>query len=85
MEINPLYYGLTAKVQLRELAVNHIGIYKVIKSRIIQKDAAKIIVIASQIKSIAPGLEVTLISTPNICSKSISLLASHGVNIMFVE
>jgi len=85
MEINPLHYGLPSKVQLKELANNHIGIYKVIKSRIIQKDAAKIVATANQLKSVAPKLEVTLICTRNICSKSIALLEREGVNIEFVE
>ena len=85
METNPIYYGLSSKVQLKELDNNCVGIYKVIKSRIIQKDALKIVTIATQIKSIAPELEVALISTRNICSKSIALLAKEGVAIEFVE
>lgn len=85
METNPIYYGLSSKVQLKELDNNCVGIYKVIKSRIIQKDALKIVTIATQIKSIAPELEVVLISTRNICSKSIALLAKEGVAIEFVE
>jgi hypothetical protein len=85
MEINPLYYGLPSRVQLKELANNHIGIYKVIKSRIIQKDAAKIVATANQLKSVAPKLEVTLICTRNICSKSIALLDKEGIDVQFVD
>lgn len=55
------------------------------KSRIIQKDAAKIVVIANQLKSVNPELEVTLICTRNICSKSIALLERESVRIEFVE
>lgn len=85
METNPLHYGLSSKVQLKELANNRIGIYKVIKSRIIQKDAVKIAAIASQLKSVAPKLEVTLICTRNICSKSIALLNKEGIDVQFVD
>ena len=81
METTPGYYGLSSKIQLRELDNNRIGIYKVIKSRIIQKDALKIIDIAAQIKSVDPALDVTLICNRNICSKSIALLEREGVTI----
>ena len=85
METTPGYYGLSSKIQLRELDNNCIGIYKVIKSRIIQKDALKIIDIAAQIKSFDPALEVTLICNRNICSKSIALLEREGVTIELVD
>lgn len=85
METNPTNYGLSSKVQLKELDNNRIGICKVIKSRIIQKDALKIVAIATQIKSINPTLGVTLMCTRNICSKSIVLLEREGVTIEFVE
>ena len=85
MEINPNYYDLPSRVQLEKLGVNQLGIRKVIKSRIIQKDAAKIIVIARQIKNVNPDLEVMLICTRNICSKSIALLENEGINIRRVE
>ena len=81
METTSGYYGLSSKIQLRELDNNRIGIYKVIKSRIIQKDALKIAAIAAQIKSVIPEMEVTLICTRNICSKSIALLEREGVTI----
>ena len=85
METTPGYYGLSSKIQLRELDNNRIGIYKVIKSRIIQKDALKIIDIATQIKSVDPALEVTLICNRNICSKSIALLEREGVTIELLD
>ncbi len=85
MEISPSYYGLSSKVQLKELDNNRIGINKVIKSRIIQKDAAKIVIIANKLKSISSELEVTLLCTRNICSKSILLLNKEGIDVQFVD
>ncbi len=85
MEINPLYFGLSTQIKLENLGNNRLGILKVIKSRIIQKDAAKIVAIANQLKSVTPNVEVTLICTRNICSKSIALLEKEGVGIRFVE
>lgn len=84
METNPEFYGLPARVQLEALASNRIAIRKVIKSRIIRKDAEKIAVIARQIKSVTPGVEVTLICTTNICSKSVALLNAEGMSIQYV-
>ncbi len=85
METTPSYYGLSSKIQLKELDNNSIGIYKVMKSRIIQKDALKIAAIATQIKSVDPALGVTLICTRNICSKSIASLEREGVTIELVD
>lgn len=85
METTPNYYGLSSKIQLKELDNNRVGIYKVIKSRIIQKDALKIAAIAAQIKSVDPALEVTLICNRNICSKSIALLEREGVTIELLD
>jgi hypothetical protein len=84
METNPSYYGLPIHVKLEKLGINQLGIRKVIKSRIILKDSAKIIAMASQIKSVNPDLELTLICTTNICSKSLSLLEIKGVGVRFV-
>jgi hypothetical protein len=85
IETNPAYYGLTARVQLEQLSENQIAIRKVVKSRIIQKDAIKIIAIAKQIKSVHPQLECTLICTSNICSKSTKLLQNEGISLLFVD
>ena len=85
METTPSYYQLPARTQLVELGNNRLGIRKVIKSRIIQKDAARIVEMARQIKSVNPNLEITLICTSNICSKSLTLLESSGINIQYRE
>ena len=85
METNPVYYGLPSHTKLEELGSNRLGIRKVIKSRIIQKDAAKIVVLASQLKSVTPGVEVTLICTRNICSKSIALLEKENIAVNYID
>ena len=82
---NASYYNLPSRVVLRAVGENHVAIVKLIKSRIIQKDALKIAAIAAQIKSVDPALEVTLICTRNICSKSIALLEREGVTIELLD
>jgi len=85
METNPIHYGLSIHTQLVELDDNRLGIRRVIKSRIIRKDALKIVEIANQIRNDLPDLKLTLICTRNICSKSVALLESKGVEILFVD
>lgn len=85
MNTTPSYYGLPVRTQLEVLDENVLGIRKVLKSRIIRKDAERIIEMASQIKSVIPGVEITLICTRNICSKSVQLLAGEGIGIRLVE
>ncbi|MDP4201906.1 MAG: hypothetical protein Q8861_04380 [Bacteroidota bacterium] len=85
METNPTYYGLPARVQLEELGENHLGIRKVIKSRIIRKDAEKIVQMARQIKSVNPAVEITLLCSRNICSKSLTLLREEQIEIGYID
>lgn len=85
METNPHYYGLPSRIQLEELGENKLGIRKVVKSRIIQKDATKIVEIARKIKSVNPDLELTLLCTTNICSKSLDLLGKEGIEVEFMK
>lgn len=85
MEINPTHYNLSSKVQLEEISEHKIAIRKVIKSRIIQKDALKIVDTARQIKQVDSQLQVAFICTRNICSKSIALLDKEDIDLIFVD
>jgi hypothetical protein len=83
--VNPSDYNLPSRVILRAVGENHIAIVKLIKSRIIQKDAAKIVEIARQIKNVDAGLKVSLVCSSAICSKSVALLKSEGVGVIIEE
>ncbi len=76
-------YGLSPRVKLEELSENHLGILKLIKSRIIQKDAIKIIEQAKSICEKDPNIKVSLICSNNICSKSVALLNKNNIEIIF--
>lgn len=82
MELNSAKYDLPSQVKLRVIGKNHIGIIKLIKSRIIQKDAVKIIEISKKLKKIDPKLTISLICTSNICSKSLLLLESESIQVI---
>ena len=85
MEIDSTIYNLPARTKLRAIGKNHIGIVKLIKSRIIQKDAFKIVEMSIHIKEIEPNVKVSLICTSNICSKSIILLQKENISIIIEE
>ena len=83
MDTLNLKYGLSRSVKLEEIDKNHIGIVRRIKSRIIQKDALKIIEIAEAIRTTDSAMKVSLICNPNICSKSILMLNENSVEVVF--
>lgn len=76
-------YGLHSRVKLELLSKNHIGILKLVKSRIIQKDAIKIIDQANVIQEKDTDMRVSLICHNNICSKSIALLDKNNIDVIF--
>ena len=83
MEISPEKYGLPKRIKLIELDIKTIGIIKLIKSRIIMKDARKVLEMVDVIKSNSDGVTVKLVCTENICSKSKSLLLKNNVDIVY--
>lgn len=83
MEYSPARYGLSSRVKLIELGSNHVAIVRLIKSRIIQSDAQKIIEIAQAIRTVQPELQISLVCKNNICAKSVNLLQQHAINIVF--
>ena len=85
MGINLAKYNLPSRIKLRAISENHIGIEKLIKSRIIQKDAIKIVEISNQIKKNDSNITVSLICTTNICSKSLLLLKDENIPIITEE
>lgn len=76
-------YGLNSRIKLEEISEYHIGIVKLIKSRIIQKNAQKIIEQANAIRKKDSDMKVSLICHNNICSKSIALLNKNNIEIIF--
>lgn len=79
------YFGLNSRVKLIKIDDRHLAIVKRIKSRIIRKDAEKIIVMAGLIKSKDPDKRVSLLCEPNICSKSIALLKENDIDVLYNE
>ena len=78
-------YNLPTRVILRAVCENHVAIVKLIKSRIIQKDAAKIVEMARQIQSVNADMKVSLVCSSAICSKSLALLKNEGIGVIIEE
>ena len=76
-------YGLSPRIKFEQISENHLGIVKRIKSRIIQKDARKIIEIVNAIHKVDANLKVSLICNDNICSKSVALLKVNYIEVIF--
>lgn len=83
MNCTPQYYGLNARTKLKEIDKKHIAIVKLVKSRIIRKDALKLLEVVEKINAAEPELKVSLICTNNICSKSLKLLAEHNIEVIY--
>jgi hypothetical protein len=85
MDLNPADYNLPARTKLRAISENHLAIVKLIKSRIIQKDAVKIVEMCRQIQSVDSDLKVSLVCSSAICSKSLALLQREGISVVIEE
>ena len=78
-------YNLNKRILLEKVDSNHIAIVKMLKSRIIRKDALKVLQLVENIKKVDESMKISLISTKNICSKSIALLEENAVEIIYRE
>lgn len=85
METSSSYYKLPSRTIIRQIGDNTLGIIKDIKSRIIKKDALKIVTLSKQIKECEPSIKVVLVCQRNICSKSITHLSEHGIEIIYLD
>lgn len=78
-------FGLNKRIILREVEPGKIAIVKKIKSRIISKDAIKLVEVASTIRNREPNIKLALICTSNICSKSKVLLADNDIELIIED
>ena len=75
-------YDLNSRVQLEQVSEDHVAIVKRIKSRIIKKDAIKIIEQADKIREKNKEMKVSLVCNDNICSKSVALLQENHIDVV---
>jgi len=84
-KLDPTTFGLNSRTDLQQVDAGTIAIVKKIKSRIIRKDAEKIVAMAEIIQKKKSGQKVILVCTSNICSKSKALLNEKNIEIRIEE
>jgi len=85
MKITAKEIGIKSKIEFKEIDSKHLAIVKKIKSRILKKDALKIIEITQKIKENYNYQKFSLICRDNICSKSIKTLKEVEIDIIIEE
>ena len=80
--IDPIIYGLPAKIQLNKINKDHIAIIKKRKSRIIMSDGKIILDQVNKIRKKHPELNISLTISGPICSKTVSLLKNNNISII---
>lgn len=78
-------YRLNSRQKIIKISDKKIGIVKIRKSRIIMEDGEQIVQIADTIKSIDNELEVNLIISGPICSKTLKYLQNQNIEILVVS
>lgn len=75
-------YGLTARTVLMETGPEQFTLVINRKTRIIMKDAQKILSNARILTEHAPNATIVLETTAPVCSKSIAFLQKNGISIV---
>lgn len=84
-KIDPKVYGLPSRTELRLIDNGRIAIVKKRKSRIIMKDGFKIEEQARQIKSTSPDIEISIIVSGPVCSKTLAFLEENQIEVIQAE
>jgi len=81
-ELNPKDYNLNSRVVLQQIDNNSIAIVKKRKSRIIMKDGRQILEQANEILKKNPKLNIVLLVSGPVCSKTTKFLAENDIAIL---
>lgn len=74
-------FGLSSRIKIYKKNPSTYLLDRIRKSRIIMKDAEKILEITNQIKTIEPNMNIEICVSEAICSKSVRFLESHNIPI----
>ena len=80
--IDPKSLGLPARTNVEEIDSNTLALIILRKSRIIMADGSKILAKVAQIKSARTGINVVLKTNAPICSKTLKLFESEGLELI---
>lgn len=79
---DPKTYGLSSRVTLHAVKEAHLALVIHRKSRIIMADGRKIMKKVEAIQSVNPKLQVSLMTSAPLCSKTARYLSEHGVAVL---
>ena len=80
--IDPKSFGLPARTTIEEIDSGTLAIVIKRKSRIIMADGKKILAKVNKIKTARPGINVLLKTSTPICSKTLKLFESGGLELL---
>lgn len=81
MRLDPKDYNLPSRTQLAKLADNSIALVVDRKSRIIMADGVKLLKKIATIKEKDPSIEVCIMTTAPVCSKTRLFLENSNVEL----
>lgn len=79
IELDPKHYNLPARTKLEQYGDTTIAIALYRKSRIIMADGKKLLEKAELIQKKNPDLEVVVLTTAPVCSKTRAFLAENNI------
>lgn len=79
--VDPKKFGLPARTCLIQDKANRILIVLDRKSRVIMKDAEKILAKAEKIRAVQPGIQIGFQTTAPVCSKSVLFLKEAQIEV----
>ena len=82
VKVDPKEFSLPGKTVIEQIFENHLALVVSRKSRIIMKDGLNILHQADMIKSVMPGVKVSLMTSAPVCSKTIKFLGENNVDII---
>lgn len=83
--IDPKIFGLSPRMMVGQLSVNHIVLIKDRKSRIIMKDGRQIFEQIRRIKNNAPNSKISLATNAPVCGKTTNFLKEREIEILFLN
>jgi hypothetical protein len=74
--------GIGNRIIIKKISKNHLAIVKDRKSRIIRKDAEKILENINIIKNERPEVKISFMTSAPLCSKAIAFLDENSIEIL---
>ena len=78
-KIDPKRYNLSPRLNLQQNELNEFFLIIDRKSRVVMKDAYRILEIANKVQSIEKDKNISVLTSAPVCSKTRTLLSSYSI------